>query len=66
MTLDCHCLFMSLEYHNVENFMASGSKGSISGKVAPSGSSQVMKDEYDKPTKVELIPLVLCFSTIKL
>jgi hypothetical protein len=43
MTLDYHCLFMSLEYHSVQNFAASGSKGSISEKVAPSGSSQAMK-----------------------
>jgi hypothetical protein len=35
---------MSLEYHNVLNFMAKGSKGSMSEKVAPSGISQEMKE----------------------
>jgi hypothetical protein len=34
-----HCLFISLEYQSVLNFTASGSKGSMSGKVAPSGIS---------------------------
>jgi hypothetical protein len=34
---------MSLEYHNVLNFMAKGLKGSMSGKVTPSGISQAIK-----------------------
>jgi hypothetical protein len=34
---------MSLEYHSVLNFMASGSKGSMSRKVVPSGISQEIK-----------------------
>jgi hypothetical protein len=42
MELYFHCLFMSLDYHNVLNFMANGSKGSMSGKVAPSGISHAM------------------------
>jgi hypothetical protein len=41
-TLDCHCLFISLEYHSVQNFVARGLKGSMSGKVAPSGISHAM------------------------
>jgi hypothetical protein len=35
---------MSLEYHNVLNFMTKGSKGSMSGKVAPPDISQEMKE----------------------
>jgi hypothetical protein len=35
---------MSLEYHNVLNFTARGSKGSMSRKVTPSGISQGMKE----------------------
>jgi hypothetical protein len=35
---------MSLEYYNVLNLAANGSKGSMSGKVAPSDISQAMKE----------------------
>jgi hypothetical protein len=35
---------MSLEYHNVLKFTTNGSKGSMSGKVAPSGIYQAMKE----------------------
>jgi hypothetical protein len=35
---------MSLEYHSVLNFATSGSKGSMFGKVVPSGISQAIKD----------------------
>jgi hypothetical protein len=34
---------MSLEYHNVLNFVTSGSNGSMSRKVIPSGISQEIK-----------------------
>jgi hypothetical protein len=43
MKFDCHFMFMSLEYHNVLNFMAKGSKGSMSRKAAPSDISHAMK-----------------------
>jgi hypothetical protein len=43
MKFDCHFLFMSLEYHNMLNFVAKGSKGFRSGKVAPFGSSHATK-----------------------
>jgi hypothetical protein len=67
MTLDFHCLFISLEYHKVLNFTAKGSKGSMSRKVTPSDISHADEsDQYEKSTDVELIPLVLCFSAIKL
>jgi hypothetical protein len=42
-TFDFHCFTISLEYHKVVNLTASGSDGSTSGKVAPSGISQVTK-----------------------
>jgi hypothetical protein len=35
---------MSLKYQRVVNFVARGSDGSISRKVAPSGISQEMKE----------------------
>jgi hypothetical protein len=42
--LDCHFFAISLEYHKVVNLPASGSDGSISGKVAPSDISQATKE----------------------
>jgi hypothetical protein len=43
MTFNCHCLFISSEYHSVLKFVANGSKGLMSRKVEPSDSSHAMK-----------------------
>jgi hypothetical protein len=43
MTFDCHCLFISFDYHSVLKFTANGSKGSMSGKFAPFGNSHATK-----------------------
>ena len=39
---DYHCFPISLEYQSVVNFTASGSNGSMSGKLALSNISQVV------------------------
>jgi hypothetical protein len=56
---------MLLEYQSMVNFVAKGSDGSISGKVSPSDISQAMKSmRISKPTKVELVALILSFMTV--